>query len=238
MMAMISAHRHPAGRDLADASAGGPAARHLSSRPSRSASTTPGVGPLGDRGAASTRPLEQALSAVPGLEQIELDLVRRATRNVRLNFAWGTDLNEADERHARRASIACAAGCRRTPDPPTIFKFDSNAAPIMGLGVEGDYDRVTLRELAENDARRRGSSASPASRPSRSTAACAGRFTSSCRRRRSRRSICRSIASSTSLRTENQNIPLGESLPRATRPTCSAARASSRTSTRFATSSC
>src|SRR4029077_17925424 len=36
-------------------------------------------------------------------------------------------------------------------DPPTIFKADSNAQAIMQIGVEGDYDPVTLRELAEND---------------------------------------------------------------------------------------
>src|SRR5204863_1393449 len=35
-------------------------------------------------------------------------------------------------------------------DPPTIFKADSNAQAIMQIGVEGDYDPVTLRELAEN----------------------------------------------------------------------------------------
>ncbi len=36
-------------------------------------------------------------------------------------------------------------------DPPTIFKADSNALPIMQVGVEGDFDPVTLRELAQND---------------------------------------------------------------------------------------
>jgi HAE1 family hydrophobic/amphiphilic exporter-1 len=36
-------------------------------------------------------------------------------------------------------------------DPPTIFKADSNALPIMTIGVEGDFDPVSLRELAEND---------------------------------------------------------------------------------------
>ena len=38
-------------------------------------------------------------------------------------------------------------------DPPVIQKFDPNAAPIMGLAVEsidGSLDRVALRELAEN----------------------------------------------------------------------------------------
>ncbi len=51
-------------------------------------------------------------------------------------------------------------------DPPTIFKFDANASPIMGVGVEGDYDRVTLREIAEHELSPR-SSACPASRRSR-----------------------------------------------------------------------
>ena len=35
-----------------------------------------------------------------------------------------------------------------------MFKFDSNAMPIMGVGVEavdGEMDRVTLREIAEHD---------------------------------------------------------------------------------------
>ncbi len=32
----------------------------------------------------------------------------------------------------------------------TVFRQDSNAMPIMSLGIEGNYDRVTLREIAEN----------------------------------------------------------------------------------------
>src|SRR4030095_5188219 len=36
-------------------------------------------------------------------------------------------------------------------DPPNISKFDASAQPIMSIGVDGNFDRVTLRELAEND---------------------------------------------------------------------------------------
>ncbi len=35
-------------------------------------------------------------------------------------------------------------------EPMQIFRQDSNAMPIMSLGIEGNYDRVTLREMAEN----------------------------------------------------------------------------------------
>jgi HAE1 family hydrophobic/amphiphilic exporter-1 len=36
-------------------------------------------------------------------------------------------------------------------DPPTIFKFDSNSLPVVEIGIEGDFDPVTLREIAENE---------------------------------------------------------------------------------------
>jgi hydrophobic/amphiphilic exporter-1 (mainly G- bacteria), HAE1 family len=107
----------------------------------------PGVGPL-EIEELITRPLEQALSAVAGLEQLNSSS-SEGNANLRLNFAWGIDLNEA--MNDMRTRIDRVRG--RLPedaDPPTIFKFDSNSSPIMGLGVEGNYDRVTLRELAEN----------------------------------------------------------------------------------------
>ncbi len=99
------------------------------------------------------RPLEQSLAAVPGLEQIN-STASEGSGNVRLNFAWGVDLNDAtDEVRTRMDRVR-----GRLPldaDPPSISKFDVSAQPIMTVGVEGDYDRVTLRELAENDLARR-----------------------------------------------------------------------------------
>ncbi len=69
---------------------------------------------------------------------------------MRLNFAWGSDLNEAaDEVRTRVDRVR--GRLPEDADPPTIFKFDSSAQPIMSIGVEGDFDRVTLREIAEND---------------------------------------------------------------------------------------
>ena len=107
-----------------------------------------GVGPL-EIEQLITRPIEQTVSAVAGLERLESSSQEGSSR-VTLNFVWGTDLSEAQDDVRNR--IDRARG--RLPieaDPPQIFKFDSNAFPIMGIGVEGDYDRVTLRELAEHD---------------------------------------------------------------------------------------
>ena len=51
----------------------------------------PGVGPL-EMEHGVTRPIEQAVSAVAGLEQVN-STSREGSADVRLNFAWGTDLD-------------------------------------------------------------------------------------------------------------------------------------------------
>jgi HAE1 family hydrophobic/amphiphilic exporter-1 len=109
----------------------------------------PGVGPL-EMEELITRPIEQAVSAVPGLTRIESQS-SEGNSQVRLNFDWGKDLSEAtDEVRTRLDRIR-----NRLPEDaenPTIFKFDSNILPVMQLGVEGgDLDPVTLREVAQNE---------------------------------------------------------------------------------------
>jgi HAE1 family hydrophobic/amphiphilic exporter-1 len=106
-----------------------------------------GVGPL-EMEELVTRPLEQALSAVAGLEMITSES-REGSTQVRLSFAWGTDLGEAmDDIRTRLDRIR-----NRLPedaDPPTLYKFDPSQLPILRVAVEGNYDRVMLREMAEN----------------------------------------------------------------------------------------
>lgn len=106
-----------------------------------------GVGPL-EMEQIITRPIEQAVSAVAGLDQVN-STSSEGNSNVRLSFRWGTDLNVAvDDLRTRLDRVR-----GRLPieaDPPTVFRMDSNAMPIMSLGIAGNYDRVTLREIAEN----------------------------------------------------------------------------------------
>jgi len=107
-----------------------------------------GVGPL-EMEELVTRPIEQAVSAVAGLDRVD-STSSEGNANIRLNFAWGTDLSEAaDEVRTRLDRVR--GRMPEDADPPTVFKFDSNAMPIMGIGVQGDFDPVTLRELAQND---------------------------------------------------------------------------------------
>ena len=107
----------------------------------------------------------------------------------------------------------------------------------MTIGVEGDYDRVTLRELAENDL---------VPRFERVEGVAAVTVNGGLRRQihveLSKEKITALDLSVDRviqpIRTENQNIPLGEVDRRRHQPTCSAARASSQTCSRSAISSC
>lgn len=107
-----------------------------------------GVGPL-EIEELITRPIEQTVSAVAGLERLESTSSEGSSR-VTLNFVWGTDLNEAADDVRNRIDRA-RGRLPQEAEPPQIFKFDSNAMPIMSIGVEGDFDRVTLRELSEHE---------------------------------------------------------------------------------------
>ena len=107
-----------------------------------------GVGPL-EMEELVTRPIEQAMAAVAGLERLESTSSEGNSR-VTLNLAWGTDLNEAaDDVRSRLDRVR--GRLPEEADAPTVFKFDSTSMPIMSVGVEGDYDRVKLREIAEHD---------------------------------------------------------------------------------------
>src|SRR6478736_3192577 len=168
--------------------------------------TYTGVGPL-EMEELVTRPIEQAVSAVAGLDRVD-STSSEGSANVRLNFAWGTDLSEAaDEVRTRLDRVR--GRMPEDADPPTVFKFDSNAMPIMGIGVQGDFDPVTLRELAQNDL-------SP--RLERAPGVAAVTINGGLRRQihvdLSREKIQALNLSPDRviqiLRTENQNLPLGE----------------------------
>lgn len=165
-----------------------------------------GVGPL-EMEELVTRPIEQAVSAVAGLERVD-STSSEGNANIRLNFAWGTDLSEAaDEVRTRLDRVR--GRLPEDADPPTVFKFDSTSMPIMGIGVEGDFDAVTLRELAQNDLSPR----------LERVAGVAAVTINGGLRRQIRVDLSREKITALNLspdrivqilRTENQNIPLGE----------------------------
>ena len=110
--------------------------------------TYEGVGPL-EIEELVTRPIEQAVSAVSGLDQLT-STSSEGQSTVQLGFTWSTDLSEAVEDVRSRLDLV-RNGLPEDASAPTIFKFSGDALPILFLGVDGDFDPVTLREIAEND---------------------------------------------------------------------------------------
>ena len=107
-----------------------------------------GVGPL-EMEELITRPIEQAVGAVPGLTRIESSS-SEGNSQVQLNFEWGSNLAEsADEVRTRMDRVR--GRLPEDADPPTIQKFDPSQLPVAQIGIEGDYDPVTLREIAQNE---------------------------------------------------------------------------------------
>jgi len=94
-----------------------------------------------------TRPLEEAMSAVPGIEEISSVSTEGSSR-VTLSFAWGTDLEEATD-DVRQRLDRVMPSLPEDADRPRLWKFDPASFPIMILGASGPFDPVTLRSIVD-----------------------------------------------------------------------------------------
>ncbi len=95
-----------------------------------------------------TRPIEEAVSAVPGVEQVT-SVSTEGQGTVRVEFAWGTDLDAAANDVRDRLDRVM----RRLPDEaerPTLRKFDLASFPILILGASSNLDPVQARQIIED----------------------------------------------------------------------------------------
>ncbi len=192
-----------------------------------------GVGPL-EMEELVTRPIEQAVSAVAGLERVD-STSSEGNANVRLNFALGHRPQRGGGRsaHAPRSRARPHAGRRRSADGLQV-RLDRDADHghrRRGRLRPGDAprnraERPVAAPRARRRRRRRDDQRRPAPPDSRRPVA----------REDHRRSTCRPIASSRSCAPRTRTSRSA----RSTTPTarcCCAAPASSPTSTRSRTSS-
>ncbi len=96
-----------------------------------------------------TRPIEQAMSAVPGVEEVSSVSVEGRS-SVRVTFSWGTDLDAASNDIRDRLDRVV----RRLPeevDRPTLRKFDLASFPILILGASSKLDPVQTRRILEDE---------------------------------------------------------------------------------------
>lgn len=96
-----------------------------------------------------TRPIERAVSAVSGVEEVTSTSVEGSSR-VTVRFSYETNLDEATNDIRDRLD-------RITPnfpdeaDRPMIRKFDMSSFPILFLGASADLDPVQLKQMIEDN---------------------------------------------------------------------------------------
>ncbi len=100
-----------------------------------------------------SEPIEKAVSSVEGVEEVNSVSVEGRSQ-VRVSFAWGTDLDSAVS-DLREKLDRIRDDLPRDAKPPVISKYDVNAAPIMYIGIAGDLDDISLRTVVENQIRYR-----------------------------------------------------------------------------------
>ena len=96
-----------------------------------------------------TRPIEQAMSAVPGVEEVS-SVSSEGQSSVRISFSWGTDLNEAANDIRDRLDRVV----RQLPeevDRPTLRKFDMASFPVLILGASSKLDPIQTRRILEDE---------------------------------------------------------------------------------------
>jgi multidrug efflux pump subunit AcrB len=108
-----------------------------------------GVAPIDQMQVIVTRPLEEAVNSVQGLERV-LSTTSRGTAEINLFFSWKVDMFQTLER-------VNAALARVQPELPTTAKVTANrltfaAFPIMGFSLTSEtVPQTRLWELATYD---------------------------------------------------------------------------------------
>ncbi|HDP94841.1 MAG TPA: efflux RND transporter permease subunit [Candidatus Aminicenantes bacterium] len=94
-----------------------------------------------------TRPIEEAMSAVPGVEEV-FSVSSEGSSNVRVMFTWGTDLSAAADDIRERLDRVIP----RLPDDverPMLRKFDPAMFPILIVGALSNLDPIQTRRIID-----------------------------------------------------------------------------------------
>jgi HAE1 family hydrophobic/amphiphilic exporter-1 len=100
-----------------------------------------------------THLIEQAVSAVPGVEEIS-SFSMEGQSTVRVAFAWGTDLDDAANDIRDRLDRVIPR-LPENADRPTLRKYDPASFPILILGAYGKQDLIELRRIIDDRVRHR-----------------------------------------------------------------------------------
>ena len=95
-----------------------------------------------------TRPIEAAMSAVPGVEEVS-SVSTEGVSNVRMTFTWGTDLDTAAN-DIRDRLDRVIPDLPEESERPTLRKYDVAAFPILILGASSNLNPVEMRQVIDD----------------------------------------------------------------------------------------
>ncbi len=96
-----------------------------------------------------TRPLEGAVAAVKGVEEIDSES-KDGTSIVMANFDWDKDMEQA-ETDVRRQLEMVSGFLPEDASDPIVFAFDPSMQPVVIMMISGPYPLDELRNIAENE---------------------------------------------------------------------------------------
>ena len=94
------------------------------------------------------RPIEEAMAAVPGVEEIS-STSSEGRSSVRISFAWGIDLEEASN-DIRDRLDRILPSLPEDIDRPRLRKFDPASFPILIMGASSDLDPIQTRRIIDD----------------------------------------------------------------------------------------
>ena len=100
-----------------------------------------------------TRPIEEAMSAVPGVEDVT-STSSEGMSNIRVTFSWGTDLDVAANDIRDRLDRVIS----RLPDDaerPRLRKFDLAGFPVLILGASSNLDPIQMKQIIDDQVKYR-----------------------------------------------------------------------------------
>ncbi|MFH1730440.1 MAG: efflux RND transporter permease subunit [Planctomycetota bacterium] len=95
-----------------------------------------------------TRLIEEAMSAVPGVEEVS-SVSSEGSSNVRVTFTWGTDLDAAAN-DVRDRLDQVIPRLPEDADRPRLRKFDLASFPVLILGASSRLDPIQMRRIIDD----------------------------------------------------------------------------------------
>lgn len=95
-----------------------------------------------------TRPIEEAMAAVPGVEEIS-SVSSEGSSSVRISFGWGIDLDAASN-DIRDRLDRIIPSLPEDVERPRLRKFDPASFPILIMGAASDLDPIQTRRIIDD----------------------------------------------------------------------------------------